>query len=357
MKKRIFLTAFVFVFLFLFLLALCTSGAEHVSLYINDVPWEEDAILPFLESEGKMLVPALAFEKLNNIRVSSSETLGSLLLSDGKRYLSFNLNFGTCIDEENNIKECRVFRYGGEFYLEPQTVCEKFELSFETDYAKNGYLAARLSDMNGTAEFSEILATYGDSTEKRLPYLYNPAGKTVAGSFVHPILIAPAPEDIADAILKLGENKVTFAISPSLAEQYASVILPIYVNGHTLAYYMDSTDTSASEFKAQMDSANKYLFSLVGLTSRIYVSSADYDSIAKIDGYFAKSCKHHLSVGDLRSDQAITTALYTLPNGGRFNFSLASERNARNNYSYFFSKLDLFTTLRSMPLRESSSTK
>ena len=355
MKKRIFSVAFVFVFLVA--LAVCVSGAEHVTLYINDVPWEEDAILPFLESEGKRLVPALAFENLGNIRVTSSETLGSLLLSDGKRYLSFNLNLGTCIDEENNIKEYPVFRYGGEFYLEPQLVCEKFELSFETDYAKNGYLAARISDMNRTMEFSELLSSYGDSTEKGLPYLYNPTGKTVAGAFVHPILILPAPEDIADVILKLGENKVTFAVSPSLVMQYASVIPSIYVNGHTLVYYMDSSETSAKDFKAQMDSANEYLFSLVGTTSRIYVCSADYDSIMQIDGYFAKSCTLHLLLGDLKNDKIITTALYTSPNSGKFNFSLASDKTTRNNYSYFFSRLDLFITLRSMPLRESSSIK
>ena len=93
----------------------------------------------------------------------------------------------------------------------------------------------------------------------------------------------------------------------------------------------------------------------MGRTSRIYECSEAYDKIPKINGYFAKSCRLHLVVDDLVTDVMVLAALYYSPNGGSYNFSLASDRATRNHYKYFFTRLASFNTLRSVPLKESSS--
>ena len=337
-------------------IALPTAAAERATLYINDTEWEEDSILPFIESDGKMLVPALAFAKLGNLRVSQSDTLGSLLIENGEKFISYNLSFGSYLDESGRVEQCEIFRYGGQIYLEPNTICKKFDLVFETQFAPDGYLAARLTDGSDTVDFSTLLSSYTEDGNVKIPYLYNPTGKTVAGTFVHPIMLFPSANNVKAAISLLGKNGVSFAVSPSEITQYAEVIAEIYAKGHTLVYYMENGADTAI-FKEQMDSANKYLFSLVGRTSRIYVCYDTYDKIPKINGYFAKSCRLHLVVDDLVTDVMVLAALYYSPNSGSYNFSLASDRTTRKHYSYFFRRLAVFNTLRSMPITESSSLK
>ena len=344
--------------LLLLLLCIAASAAEHPTLYLNDAEWENDSILPFIEAGDKMLVPAAAVADFDGIELSQSDVLGSLLIESGDKYLSFNLNFGTCLDEKGTVFECDIYRYGGQIYLEPAALCEKFDLKFETAFAPDGYLTARLTNGGETLDFDTLLSSHADTDKINIPYLYNPTGKTAAGSFVHPILLIPSSANIDGAIKLLGNNGVSFAVSPTEIRQYAAVIPKIYAHGHTLVYYIDlSTDTDTALFKAQMDEANKYLFSLVGKVSRIYVSTENYEKIPEIGGYFAKSCRLHLVVDDLANDRMINTALYTNPTGGRYNFSLASDRATRGYYSYFFQRLAAFKTLRSMPLRESSSIK
>ncbi len=337
-------------------LMLPALAAERATLYINDTAWEEDSILPFIETEGKMLVPALAFARLGSLTVLQSDRLGSLLIDGGDKFLSYNLSFGTYLDEGGNIAKCEIFRYGGQIYLEPSTVCEKFNLKFETQFAPDGYLAARLCDGSETIDFHALLSSYTEESKVKIPYLYNPTGKTVAGTFVHPILLVPSLNNVKAAISILGANGVSFAVAPSEITQYSEVIPAIYANGHNLVYYMES-DADTALFKEQLESANKYLFSLVGKTSRIYVCAESYEKIPKIDGYFAKSCRLHLVVDDLKTDVMVLAALYYSPNSGSYNFSLASDRATRNHYRYFFQRLASFNSLRSMPLTESSSIK
>lgn len=356
MKKTFFAAAVLTALLLICLIP--AAASERATLYINDAEWEDDSILPFIESEGKTLVPAVAFAQFSGIELTQSDVLGSLLIESEEHYLSFNLNFGTCLDEEGTVLSCGIFRYGGQIYLEPDTVCEKFGLEFETAFAPDGYLTARLTDGSETTDFETLLSSHADDAKTSIPYLYNPTGKTAAGSFVHPIMLIPSAANIEEAVKLLGKNGVSFAVSPAEIKQYAAVIPKIYSSGHTLVYYMDAgSDTDTALFKEQMDEANKYLFSLVGKVSRIYVSTDKYQNIPKIDGYFAKSCRLHLVVDDLKNDRMINTALYTNPIGGSFNFSLTSDRATRSYYSYFFSRLAAFKTLRSMPLGESSSTK
>ena len=344
------------------MLLLCmpiVSGAlDRATLYVNDTEWESDSILPFIESEGKMLVPVLAFATFSGIEVTQSEMLGSLLISSGEKYLSYNLSFGSVLDESGNIEKCDVYRYGGQIYLEPYAVCEKFGLNFESKFAPDGYLAARISDNSAALDFGAMLSSYTDTSEVKIPYLYNPTGKTVEGTFVHPILLVPSAINVDEAIAILGKNRVTFAISPDEIENYAPLLSKIYAHGHTLAYYMPKEEfANVHAFSQKMRDANDYLFSLTGKTCRVYVCAEEYDKIPKISGYFAKSCRLHLVVDDLRTDVMVLSALYYSPNSGSYNFSLASDRTTRKHYSYFFRRLAEFNTLRSMPITESSSLK
>lgn len=341
------------------LFALCvlpSSANTRATLFINDNAWDDDSLLPFIESGSKMLIPAIAFSAFGHISITHSDVLGSLLIKDGERYLSYNLNFGSCLDENGNVFETGIYRYGGEIYLEPYAVCEKFGLKFETAFAPDGYLAARLSDGGELLTFKELLFAYSDISEKDIPYLYNPEGKTLPGAFVHPILKLPSVVNVKPAIEALENHRATFAISPDEIWKYADMLPGIYAAGHTIAYYMDANlDTDKDKFEKEMQDANEYLFSVVGKTCRVYVSELQYDSIPKIDGYFPKHCKTHLVVGDLEDDLMVNMVLWELPAMGEFNFFMTSDKDTRQYYKSFFNKLDQYKDLSPMPLNEASS--
>lgn len=336
------------------LFSLCTFASERATLFAGDTVWKEDSRLPFIEADGKGLLPVSVFKEFN-INVTLSEKLGSLLLSRGDSFLSYDLGLGRVLDESGTLEDASIYRYGGEIYLEPSRVCEKFSLIFETTYASDGYLAARLRDGSETLEFSELLKVYTDTAEKPLPFLYNPTGKTVAGSFMHPVIIMPAAANVETIVRLLGKHASTFAISPSKLPSYASVIPAIYAAGHSVTFYMDGAaakDTAA--FVSEMESANEWLFSFIGKTSKIYVSSLSPKETPNIDGYHKKCCNMHLVSDDLASERVVNVTLSESPSYGIFNFSLAGDHQSRVYYTEFFKRFDSFTHLRSMAVSESS---
>ena len=340
------------------LFVLCPSAADRASLFIGDSAWEDDSLLPFIEADGKQLVPVSAFSSFAGITVTLSETFGSLLIEGEDGYLSYNLNYGTCLDESGSVSDAEIYRYGGELYLAPEAICQKFDLHFETAYASDGYLAARLTDGSETLTFKELLSMYAESGEEPLPYLYNPTGRTVGGTFMHPILLIPAAANIGNLLPLLDGHPTTFALAPQDIQKYASVIPGIYAAGHTVAYYMDVSDFDTPEdFLANMESANEFLFALLGKTTRVYISTEAYKSMPRFDGYFAKSCRMNLVADDLRSDRMINMTLYQSPLFGIYNFSLTSDRETRLFYDEFFKKFDEAEGLRSMTVTESSPTQ
>lgn len=358
MQKRTWAKRILCALLSCLLLLLSASAAERASLFLGDVAWEDDSLLPFIEADGKQLIPVSAFDAFAGITVTFSETLGSLLIEGTGTYLSYNLNFGTCLSEDGSIRETTVYRYGGELYLVPEPICEKFGLTFETEYAADGYLAARLTDGSETLTFGELLSIYTESSEKALPYLYNPTGRTVGGLFMYPILLIPAVANIGSLLALLENHPVTFALAPSDLQKYAAVIPGIYAAGHTIAYYMDASDfEDPAAFLAAMESANEFLFSLLGKTCRVYISTESYKNIPDLDGYYKKSCRMNLVGTDLRSDRIISITILQSPDFGFYNFSLASDRETRLFYDDFLKKFDAAEGRRSMTVTESSPTQ
>ena len=337
------------------LLLLHASATDRASLFIRDGAWENDSLLPFIEADGKKLLPVSAFGAFEQLTLTESATLGSLLIESEDGFLSYNLNFGTCLSEDGTVKGTAIYRYGGELYLAPEPICEKFGLSFETMYASDGYLAARLTDGSETLAFGELLSLYVDSQKQALPYLYNPTGRTVGGVFMYPVLPLPAVANIGDLLALLERHPMTFAISPKDITQYAGVVPAIYAAGHTLVYYMNSADLSApAEYLAAMESANRYLFALLGKTVRVYVSTENLLEMPVFDGYYKKSCPMILVADDLRNDRIVRITLYESPTYGIYNFALASDRETRFFYNDFLKKFDAISELRSMPMTEAS---
>lgn len=335
------------------LLSISAAALDRASLFLGDDVWEGDSLMPFVEAEGKSLVPVSAFEKFG-IKATLSEKAGSLLLKRSDRYLSFCLSLGKVLDEKGVIHETDIYRYGGEIYLEPALVCEKFSLMFTTVYASDGYLAARLADGSELLEFSELLSIHSSSTKHPLPFLYNPEGKTVAGSFVHPIIINPSVNNVKGAVASLGKRDITFAISPDKIESYLEVLPLIYAAGHTLAYFM-GTDADAESFKVEMEDANEWLFALIGKTSKIYVSVATEKNTPDIDGFFKKCCNIHLSKAELAAENTVDRVL--LSGTVNCNFSISTDYQSRIQYTAFFKKFDSHKNLVAMPVSESSPIK
>lgn len=355
MKKILRITALILTVVFTVIFA---SASGRASLFIGDGEWESDSLLPFIETEGKKLVPAAAFGEIEGITVKYSERLGSLLIANDEKYLSYSLNFGSCIDEAGTVTETEIYRYGGEIYLAPDFVCEKFGLNFETAFAPDGYLAARISDGGASLEFSELLSLYTVAKEQEIPFLYNPEGKTVEGRFVYPFILLPTPSNAAAIISLTDGHGLTIVIRPSEISSYAEIIADVYASGNAVAFYMsaaDAEDTSA--FKKDMDAANEVLFATVGKTSRTYICTEVYGDTEPIDGYFKKSCAMNLISYDLVNEREVSLTLNDMPAVGRVNFTLASDSYSRSYYLSFFRQFNRFEMLRSMPANEATSDK
>ncbi len=329
------------------------SASDRISLYIADGVWHSDALLPFIEVDGKALLPVSAFGEFN-IRITPSERVGSLLLTKGDSYLSYSLGLGRVTDESGITEEASIYRYAGEIYLEPALVCEKFSLEFTTVYASDGYLSARLTGGGETLTFEELLRAYTETAAQPLPFLFNPTGKTVAGSFMHPMLLTPAEANVKSIVTLLGNHRATFVLSPSNISSYADVLPDIYAAGHTVAYYIERDDFADTDaFAEKMEQANAWLFAFIGRSTNIYVSTEPLVETPQIEGYFRKCCNMHLVSGDLASDRVVSVTLTESPGYGVYSFSLASDRASRVYYTEFFKRFDSYTHLRSMPVTES----
>lgn len=336
------------------------SAGGRVSLYIDDSPYRDDSLLPFVETEGKQLVPLAAFGEFDTLTYTESASLGSALLADTSgAYLSISLHLGKSLDEAGEYRRIALYRYGGALYVEPTVICEKFGLVFETAYAADGYLCARLTDGSETISFSALLAAYDTGSDDETQLVAEKlAGRTMIGTFMHPIFLQPRAAAIPGIIRLLGKHSATFALDPAQLDAYIDVLPQIYAAGHTVAYYADASawiDTEA--FSETMNSANRTLFALLGKTTRLYVSTELASSMPDIDGYFKKACRMHLVADDLASERMTNMVLSESPGNGIFNFSLSTDADTRTLYSDFFKKFDTYTALRTMPMTEASATQ
>nr|MBQ5811885.1 hypothetical protein [Clostridia bacterium] len=334
-------------------LSLSATALDRATLFVGDNVWQGDALMPFIETNGKSLLPVSAFSEFG-IKVTLSERAGSLLLSRDDRYLSFSLGLGKVLDENGLIRKTEIYRYGGEIYLEPALVCEKFALMFTTVYASDGYLAARLTDGGETIEFADLLNMHSVSAEKEIPFLYNPEGKTVAGSFMYPIAIKPAVQNVKGTVASIRNKSITFAISPGDIADYGEVLPLIFAAGHTVAFFMDK-DSDPDVFKAEMQNANEWLFAFIGKTSKVYVSADTEKNTPDIDGFFKKCCNIHLTKTELASENTVNRVL--LSGAVNCNFSISTDYASRIQYNAFFNRFDSHKNLAVKQVSESSPIK
>lgn len=334
------------------------AAAGHATLYVGDSAYHGDSLSPFIESNGRQLVPLAAFGEFDALTLTVSESLGSFLLEGADSvWLSVSLGRGESLDETGEVHGIALYRYNGELYVEPTTICEKFGLSFETIYAADGYLRARLTDGSETLTFPELLAAYETTGSTGAPVsLAAITDRTVDGTFLQPIFLDPRTDAVAGLVRLSGRHGATFAIAPASLAAYADVLPLIYASGHTVAYYADA-DALASPitFAAEMQAANDLLFTLLGKTTRIYVSTAPASDMPAIDGYFGKSCRMNLVAEDLSSERMTNMVLAESPSYGVFNFSLSTDADSRALYRGFFRKFDTYPALRAMPLTEASA--
>ena len=334
------------------------AAAGHATLYVGDSAYHGDSLSPFIESNGRQLVPLAAFGEFDALTLTVSESLGSFLLEGADSvWLSVSLGRGESLDETGEVHRFALYRYNGELYVEPTTICEKFGLSFETIYAADGYLRARLTDGSETLTFPELLAAYETTGSTGAPVsLAAITDRTVDGTFLQPIFLDPRTDAVAGLVRLSGRHGATCAIAPASLAAYADVLPLIYASGHTVAYYADA-DALASPitFAAEMQAANDLLFTLLGKTTRIYVSTAPASDMPAIDGYFGKSCRMNLVAEDLSSERMTNMVLAESPSYGVFNFSLSTDADSRALYRGFFRKFDTYPALRAMPLTEASA--
>lgn len=101
------------------------AAAGHATLYVGDSAYHGDSLSPFIESNGRQLVPLAAFGEFDALTLTVSESLGSFLLEGADSvWLSVSLGRGESLDETGEVHGIALYRYNGELYVEPTTICE-----------------------------------------------------------------------------------------------------------------------------------------------------------------------------------------------------------------------------------------
>ena len=96
--KRLLRAAALFLVALLCILPMTAAG--HATLYVGDSAYHGDSLSPFIESDGKQLVPLAAFGEFDALTLTVSESLGSFLLEGADNvWLSVSLNRGESLDE------------------------------------------------------------------------------------------------------------------------------------------------------------------------------------------------------------------------------------------------------------------
>ena len=125
------------------------SEAEIPSLFHNDDPWYKDGVSPLIERDGVRYIPADIFTMFDYMKVSTP-TNDNLLIhnTDTGAYVSILFMEQSALINGTVHKNIGVFRDGGVYYVEADTVCEGLGFTTRLYIRDNGDISMQICDSN-----------------------------------------------------------------------------------------------------------------------------------------------------------------------------------------------------------------
>ena len=268
MKKWI-LPILIFSVVLVLLSGLITISGQKESptMFCNDDPWFDEYRLGFEKIFSQYYLPLSMFEKIEGVEIRANSRLGTLLLSRGGDYISFDLdsNFAYTEQEGNFFLRTYLLK-GGERYLPGEEVCRALKLTFEV--SSDGS-AVRIRDDKAQKTMEQLLAQYSTEPTPVDPGNENPflppaddgEKKTVY------LLFDSVPNPSTGKVLAVLNEygvKATFFVETEAVKDDLSCLASILAGGHRLAL-STSDGTVKSEKTELLDDlmkANELLFSL-----------------------------------------------------------------------------------------------
>ncbi len=164
MKKRIAAMA-------LAMIVLCASfvSAEEIpSLFHNDDPWYKDGVSPMIERDGVRYIPADIFTMFDTMKVSTPRS-DNLLIHNTETgaYVSILFMERSALINGKVHEQIGVFRDGGVYYVEADTVCEGLGFTTRLYIQENGDLTMQVCDGDViSTSLTELIRSYLPADEE-----------------------------------------------------------------------------------------------------------------------------------------------------------------------------------------------
>ena len=276
------LTAF-FCAICIFLGAVFATGVRaddeeyyYPSLYCNDEVWYKEDIFPLDLYYQTYYVPASIFSYFDGVTLTSNERFDTLLISSGKKYISFNINTDLAITSESDEIYAMTYTRDGERYVPAELVCEALGFSYEYKTANRIPLTAmRICDGNQKKDFDELVSTFArgdapDTSEGTSPDTTAPPTVDVPDAkklyFTFDSFSGKVTDDLIEILGAYGV-KATFFMTTDEMQSGAESIVKLASAGHSVGLAFDTSGFEA-DCLLSFENQNDILMRLIKHESR-----------------------------------------------------------------------------------------
>lgn len=139
------------------------SGAEDLpTMFCNDEAWDGEERFGFERIFSQYYLPVSMFEAIDGVEAKENTRLGTLLISYGNRYISFDTDSNFAYTEQDGSFFLRTYLLkGGERYVQAESVCRALGLTFEVSEAHG---AVRIRDNTTSQTIDQLIASYQTQT-------------------------------------------------------------------------------------------------------------------------------------------------------------------------------------------------
>lgn len=199
------------------------AEAEIPTLFHNDDPWYKDGVSPMVERDDVRYIPAEIFTMFDYMRVSTP-TADNLLIHNTETgaYVSILFLEQSALINGELYENIGVFRDGGVYYVEADTVCEGLGFTTRLYIREKGDITMQICDSNViSTSLTALIRSYlpddgGDEyTGENLPADTVPDGSAeedTASRVIYLFCGEPDPTDEFRAKKVLDEEKLNYTL-------------------------------------------------------------------------------------------------------------------------------------------------
>lgn len=254
------------------------AAESYPTMFVNDVPWYGETEYPSHTIFMTVYVPISYFQRISGVTVQQSDEFVNVMISYGRRYMSFDTENGTVTTSDGSTYHLETFLlYGGERYVPVAAVCEYFSLQYEV--IGDRYL--RICDGSQKLGFTSLLSIYSPNYRDHLET--TPISPITAARAVYLTFEGDTSLDnnetaalLSEICNLLSEYQIpaTFfltggEVACSVREIYALKAEGCEIALHTMTHDESYYAQDISNFIEELDAENELLYTLFHFRSHI----------------------------------------------------------------------------------------